>query len=393
MPAAMSSKERTLAAIRHQEADRVPVFFRGVPPLSHLWKNARERVDVLLAMGVDELVNVELRPSLHPDVTVRDWVGQDSRTGYRLACREYDTPKGTIRTVMRCTEDCRYEEGVPLVCDHNISRGVEFPVKDRDDLAKLAYLLKEPDKKDIALFRDEARSRKRFAAERGVLVCGYAGPGGDLAFWLCGADWLYLAQDDPGFAEELTGMIYDRDTKCLEIVLEAGVDIVLARGCYETAPLWSPQFHEKLFAPGLQKKTTLAHQAGVKLSYFSTGEFTPHADTLVGTGVDAIEAVRPSAAGTNDMRVLKKRIGDRICLWGGVNPEEDIVRSTPGGVRRSVVDVILAAASGGGLILSTGGSIYDEGCYENVMAFIETAREFGRYPIDKARLEQELRDC
>ncbi len=54
------------------------------------------------------------------------------------------------------------------------------------------------------------------------------------------------------------------------------------------------------------------------------------------------------------MRLLKRRVGDRMCLWGGVNPEEDIERGTPAHIRRTVADVILAAAGHGGLVLSPG---------------------------------------
>jgi len=385
----MSSRERTLAAIGHQEPDRVPVFFRGVAPLEHLWRNNHERIDVLLALGVDEKVTIGVGPSIHPDVTVRDWFDEDSDPQYRLACREYHTPAGTIRTIMRCTEDCNYENGTPLASNYNISRGVEFPVKGRDDLPSLAYLLQEPGKEDIARFRDEARRDKKFAAERGVLVQGNGGPGGDLAFCLCGANLLYLAQDAPQFAEELMEMVYNVDLKCMEIVLDEGVDIINAGGCYETAPIWSPQLYDRLFAPRLAKKAALAHQAGAKLSYFSTGNFVPHLDALLRAGVDIINAIRPFPGGINDMRLLKKHVGHRICLWGGINPEEDIERGTPDDVRRSVIDVILAAASGGGFILSTGGAIYDEDCYDNVMAFIGAAHEFGCYPIDTARLEAE----
>ena len=92
---------------------------------------------------------------------------------------------------MRCTEDCSYEGGVPLASDHNISRGVVFPVKGKDDLPKLAYLLQEPDQEDIARFREHAR-KKKFAAQKGILVEGYGGPGGDMALWLCGTDLYYL---------------------------------------------------------------------------------------------------------------------------------------------------------------------------------------------------------
>lgn len=386
----MTSRERTLAAVCHEEPDRVPIFFRGVAALDHLWQNPFERVDVLLEMGVDDKVGIGIGPRLHPDVTVRDWFeeGRDSR--YRLACREYDTPKGALRAVMRCTEDCRYEDGVPLASDHNISRGVEFLVKGRDDLPKLAYLLQEPSREDIAQFRDRARRTKEFASQKGVLVEGDAGPGGDLAFFLCGPNVFYLIQDDAEFGDELLEMIYQIGLRRMEIALAEGVDIVDARGCYETAPLWSPRLYDQLFAPRLMGKAELAHQAGAKLSYFSSGDFVPHMDSLLRTGVDIINAVRPFPGGVNDMRVLKERIGHRICLWGGLNPEEDIVRATEREVCRSVMDVIRTAAPGGGFVLSTGGSIFDADCYDNVMTLIRAALEFGQYPIDVARLEGEL---
>lgn len=387
MQGEMSSRERTLAAINHQQPDRVPIFFRGVAPLEHLWRNKHERIDVLLGLGVDEKATIGIGPSIHPDVTVRDWFDEESDSKYRLACREYRTPEGTLRTIVRCTNDCAYEGGVLLTSNYNISRGVEFLVNGREDLPKLAYLIGEPDREDIARFRDEAKREKKFAGERGILVEGGAGPSGDFAFLLCGTNLLYLAQDDPDFVEELMEMTYNAGLKCLEIVLDEGVDTVNAGGCYETAPLWSPQLYDRLFAPRLEKKVRLAHQAGVKLSYFSTGDFVPHLDTLLRTGVDIVNAIRPFHGGINDMRLLKQRIGHRICLWGGMNPEEHIETGSPEHVRRSVAEVILAAASGGGFVLSTGGAIYDEGCYDNVMAFIEAAHEFGSYPIDAAQLE------
>ena len=186
-------------------------------------------------------------------------------------------------------------------------------------------------------------------------------------------------------------MSYQIDLKCMEIVLEEGVDIIDTRGCYETAPLWSPRFFDELFAPRIARKATLAHQCGAYLSYFSTGDLAPHLDSLLAADVDIINAIRPFPGGVNDMRLLKRRVGDRICLWGGVNPEEDIERASPERIREVVANAILVAASGGGFILSPGGSLCDAGKYENVMTFIQAALEYGRYPIDKAPLEAVVR--
>jgi hypothetical protein len=256
---AISSKERTLLAIRHKEADRVPIFFRGVASLGPLWKEQDNLADRLLALGADAKTSVSLGPQIHPDVQIKDWFDEKRDPQYRLACREYVTPKGVLRGVMRCTSDCGYEDGVPLASDHNISRAVEFFVKGREDLATLAYLLQEPDRDAIGRFREQARSGRQFAAERGILLQGDAGSGGDLAFWLCGPNLYNLVADAPGFVEELLDMIYRVESQCMEILLAEKVDLVDARGFYQTAPMWSPQYFDSLFSPRLQAKVQLAH--------------------------------------------------------------------------------------------------------------------------------------
>ena len=387
----LSSRDRTLAALNHQEADRVPVFFRGVQPFEQAAPGMswRQRVDDLLAKGVDAKVSIGIGPRVHPDVIVRDWTDDDSDPDYRLACRAYDTPAGTLQARMRCTGDCAYPDGVPLTGDHNVSRGVEFFVKGRDDLPKLAYLLQEPGAEEIADFRERARAHKQFAADRGLLLEASGGAGGDLGLYLCGPDLILRVVDDPDFGQELMEMSYRIDLKCMEIALDEEVDVIDARGCYETAPLWSPRWFDELFAPRLKRKVDLAQQAGAKFSYFSSGEFLPHTDTLLRVGVDAINCVRPVADRPGEVRRLKERLGGRICLWGGVNPEEDIEYAAPAHIRRTVIDVILDAAPGGGLVLAPGGSLYHPDKYDNVMTFIEAALALGTYPIDRPRLTEQ----
>ena len=386
----MTSRERTLAAIDHQEPDRIPIFFRSVAPFNARFPGHgyEDRIDFLLGLGVDAKVTLSIAPKVHSGVSVRDWFDDDSDPGYRLACREWNTPDGILRSVMRCTPDCDFAGGIPLISDHNVSRGVEFPVKGRDDLPKLRWLLQEPDAESISTFREAARIRKGLASERGILVEGFGGAGGDLGLYVCGSDLFCLAQDDPEFGQELMEMSYQVDLKCMEIVLDEGVDTIDARGCYETAPLWSPRLFDVLFTPRLARKAALAHQAGARLSYFSSGDFVPHLDSFLGAEIDIINCIRPFP-GVNDVRLLKQRVGDRICLWGGINPEEDIERASADHIRNAVIDVVLAAAEGGGFVLSTGGSLYDPERYDNVMAFIDAAREFGRYPIDTDRLQTE----
>ena len=76
-----------------------------------------------------------------------------------------------------------------------------------------------------------------------------------------------------------------------------------------------------------------------------------------------------------DIREVKQRVGDRMCLMGNVNPLEIAVRGTPAGVRAATLDV-LEGAEGEGVILSVGGGTSPGMPRQNVLAMLEALQEF-----------------
>ena len=56
---------------------------------------------------------------------------------------------------------------------------------------------------------------------------------------------------------------------------------------------------------------------------------------------------------------VKRRVGDRICLMGNVNPLEIAVRGTPDEVKDETLEV-LEGSGGEGIILSVGGGVAPE---------------------------------
>jgi uroporphyrinogen decarboxylase len=79
-----------------------------------------------------------------------------------------------------------------------------------------------------------------------------------------------------------------------------------------------------------------------------------------------------------DMGELKKRYGDRLCFFGGVNAETLITGSSDE-VRREVQSAIEQAASGGGLVLATSNVIPPGATYENYRAMRDAIHEYGTY--------------
>ena len=81
-----------------------------------------------------------------------------------------------------------------------------------------------------------------------------------------------------------------------------------------------------------------------------------------------------------DIVEVKRRWGNRLCLFGNVDTE--LLRSgTPAQVRAKVRDLIRRVGPGGGYALGSGNSVPSWATLDNYNAMRETVLEYGYYPI------------
>jgi uroporphyrinogen decarboxylase len=73
---------------------------------------------------------------------------------------------------------------------------------------------------------------------------------------------------------------------------------------------------------------------------------------------------------------VKRRYGARLCLIGGVDVDL-LSRGTPADVKQKARECIDVAAYNGGYCLGSGNSIPEYVNFENYLALLESAREFG----------------
>jgi len=72
MKDSLSSKDRMLMAIDHEEPDHVPLVLRpfGRKPPPHLgWRDGIERADKFLSLGIDDTISIGVPFRYHPDVS------------------------------------------------------------------------------------------------------------------------------------------------------------------------------------------------------------------------------------------------------------------------------------------------------------------------------------
>ncbi len=414
----MNSRERLLAAIRCEQPDHVPLLcscfgFSAPPhlrwqhsgrPVSHWYTMRLEHIHTLpqpwdieddfrrvrrwLDLGVDDVLDISPPWSMHPEVRVCDWQEPPTHAEpYRLLCREYETPAGVLRHVVRKTQEEQgpgwviQPEHVPLFEDFNVPRGVKHAVSAAEDLPKLRYLLQGPTADQLAAYRDRMEMVRHFAHQQRVLVQGWSAFGMDAVIWLCGVEGALLAaMTEPEFFQELMDLVYTFDRRRTETMLEVGgVDMVVQRGWYGSTDFWSPQLFERFLLPHLQELVALTHQAGARFAYTMTMGVLPMADLLLAAGIDLLYFVDP-VQDTADLKAVREKFEGRIAVAGGVNSAVTLGSGSHDEIRREVRNSVSCLGPGGGFILAPVDALFPDTPWASVERMIEAWREVRDYP-------------
>jgi hypothetical protein len=361
----MTSRERMLAALNRQEPDHVPCSFMLYGGLKTRCADYTEFIDRQVALGLDTVVELPPRPpvvvndtyNLHglpvsydPAVTVKEWISRRADDEWPVMVKEYHTPTGVLTAEVRQTDDWRWGDHVPFLDDYLTPRSRKFIVGGPDDLPALRYLLAPPTAEEAAAFHREAEPMLALARRHGLLVSGGWGVGADLIGWVYGLEnMVFAAYDRPAFLAELLDIIAMWNRARMELVLSAGIDLYIKRAWYENCDFWTPRSWRKFLLPILKADADLAHSRGVAFGYLITSNCMPLLDLIAEAGVDAVIGVDPH---TWDIAAARRKLGGRVCLWGGVNGHLTVEQGTPVEVREEVAAALRVLAPGGGFILS-----------------------------------------
>jgi hypothetical protein len=373
MSAQMSSRQRMLAAIRREGPEHVPLspYLPQGPILAEplFWHDQIERTQRMLALGLDPVIDIWLPdPQPHPDVRVKTWREKKGRE--TLITKEYHTPAGVLRQVVRETDDwCHYLHvpwvptiwgiekrqhfGVELFDDWNIPRRIEPWVKGREDLDKLRYLIRPAEGHALDQWRIDAEQILEYAERFDVLTLVRRTIVGDAFQWFCDIRW-FLTQlyDDPHFVSEFLGIFHDWAKKLLELVLDLPVDVIRYRGWYETPTFWGPRFWNQYIRPCIQEQAQLIKSAGKLVSYLLPEGHGAYCEGLKDLQVDVLQGIDPKMLQGGSLESLFERLGDAKAFWGGVNAERTLQSGDYETIEEEVRRTIEVLGGHGGLILS-----------------------------------------
>jgi uroporphyrinogen decarboxylase len=152
-------------------------------------------------------------------------------------------------------------------------------------------------------------------------------------------------------------------------ILRLGDDVATQKG-----PMMSLDLYRKFLKERTRRIITAAKQVKKNMLIFmhsdgDVGEFIPE---YIDIGVDILNPVQPEC---NDLEAIGRRYGDRISFWGGIGTQTTMPFGTPQTVQEAVRKVQMQLGSRGGLLIAPSHILEPEVPWENVVAFVEGARE------------------
>ncbi len=151
-----------------------------------------------------------------------------------------------------------------------------------------------------------------------------------------------------------------------------GVDIA-----FKSGPLINPKYIDQYVAPSLKRVVEAVHNWGGKIIFHSDGDITSLLDFVVDCGFDALHCLEPPYV---DLDLVKKKVGDKLCLLGNIDTSHILVDATKKEVEDAVKYAIKILGPGGGYILSPSNS-HPAMSYQRIKWMIEATKKYGVYPL------------
>lgn len=353
----MTPRERCLAALNHEEADRIPISDTPWPTTVERWH----------------------REGLPADQSPFDYFGyervaQGADIGFQFPAQtleETETYRIVVDSNGATTKVFKHHESVPQTLAFTIdSREVWEQHK-----ARLVW-------NESRVDWERGLAANRAWRERGLFVTYQQGCFGyDLVQRFAGAPRVLEAMvEDPAWVKEMFDALADLLIAAVEEMLHRGFQFdgaFLADDMgYRNGPFFSPAAYRELELPSQKRLCDFFHGHGVPVILHTDGDVRQLLPGLLEAGFDCLQPLEVKAG--MDLVALKRDYGDRLAFMGGIDVRA-MAHPDPGVIEREISTKIPVAKQGGGYLFHADHSVPDNVSFEQYRRTMELVGQYGRF--------------
>jgi uroporphyrinogen decarboxylase len=397
----MTSRERVLTAIRHEEPDRLPIDLGGMASTG-IMAIAYARLKEYLGLTNGEVRVFDMAQQLaevEPEILTRFGVDVISLTNTLGKAspghwKPWNLPNGVACQIpasldVRLDEErgdwSIWENGIPI---QRMSASSLYFSESFHPLAGLTTpdelkLIPRPVISDEELKFLEMRAKALYENTDFAIMASFGGNILETGNSLRGFSrfMMDLAKGGP-FVEDLSNGIAETQLTNLVLYLQAvgkyvqiiqfGDDLGM-----QDRPLMSRSMYQKYLMPGHKNLFQHVHQnSNCAVFLHSCGSIYPLIPDLITAGLDILNPVQTSAKNMDPYQ-LKKEFGDQITFWGGGCDTQSVLPfATRDEVAEHVRERLKIFAPGGGFVFNPVHNIQADVPPENIVSMFDTALAF-----------------
>ncbi len=270
-----------------------------------------------------------------------------------------------------------FKDATPTERERMIAENAELYVQVAETLDySIIMITRAPDEKGLM---ETAQGIRKLVGDKYLLVCH-----GDGTYAIpSGANMVDVAVaffERPDEMKRRADQMVDSALERGKRLLDAGFDgfALCADYCFNTGPFLSPPMFAQFVTPYLARLVSGYREMGAYVIKHTDGNIMPILDQLVACNPHALHSIDVQAQDM-DFAVVKRLVGDKVCLIGGVNcgllqtgTEEEIIENC--------IYTLQHGMPGGGYIYSTTNVAFKGLPLERYLLMLEIRKQYGWYP-------------
>jgi uroporphyrinogen decarboxylase len=351
-----TTRERILAALNHEEADRIAMTDGPWGTTIARWR----------------------KEGLPEGVSPHQYFGFDPMPGYGAdtsfqfkheLVEETDTYRVDRNANGALVRNWKHQTSTPEMID--------FLIRTPDDWEQHKHRLAWNENRvnwDAAKSSQNARAAGQWVHYSGV--CGY-----DKTQGIIGSENLLVAMlEEPDWIAEVfmtwANMIVDSAKAMLDRGFVFDGAFLFDDMGYRNASLFSPALYRKLAKPAHAKAFGFFRERGMPVILHSCGCVKELIPDLIDAGLSCLQPLEVKAG--MDLIELKDKYGDKLAFMGGIDVRK-MANPDPTAIEEEVRTKVPHAKKGGGYIYHSDHSVPDNVSFQQYCRTIELVREYGKY--------------
>lgn len=354
----MTSSDRFLAAVRHQEADRIPID--DTP-----WQTTIERWH---------------HEGLPEGTSPRDYFGYErAGSGADLS---FQLPPETLQETeaYKIVKDAWGATTKVFKGRESVPDLIDFPVTDRrtweqDFKPRLAW-------NESRVSWEAGLAGNSALREKGTsFILFSAGFGYDRVQRFVGAPWVLTAMvEEPEWVKDMMDTIAELIVTAAEEMLGRGFRFdgafIWNDQAYRNGPFFSPAMWREFELPCQKRLIDFFHSKDLPVVMHTDGDVRRLIPMFIEAGLDCLQPLEVKAG--MDLVELKRQYGDRLAFMGGIDVQA-MAHPDPRVIEREIRTKIPVAKKGGGYIYHSDHSVPDNVSFEQYRRVMELVAECGAF--------------